>query len=90
MVDIVNFFYLFYYLSIICTHSDKKMTQKLFNLCGPFEDPSPAGVARRSLGTDKSDGPLSYKATSNYIAFSKNSFLSWDIDIHLLSLLKVA
>ncbi|KAH0460140.1 hypothetical protein IEQ34_010803 [Dendrobium chrysotoxum] len=74
--------------SLMSASSQIKQILKLLNLCGPFEDPSPAGIARRSLGTGKPDGPLSYKATSGYIAFSKYSFLTWDIDVHLLSLLK--
>ncbi|XP_020597911.1 uncharacterized protein LOC110037579 [Phalaenopsis equestris] len=74
--------------SLMSAASQIKQTLKLLNLCGPFEDPSPAGIAKKYLGAIESDGPLSYKATSGYIAFSKNSFLSWDIDMHLLSLLK--
>lgn len=91
MVDLVIVYFIYFiYVSIIFNSCDEKILQKLLNLCGPFEDPSPAVIARRSLGTVKSDGPLSYKATSSYISFSKNSFLSWDIDIQLLSLLQVA
>ncbi|PKA63718.1 hypothetical protein AXF42_Ash017002 [Apostasia shenzhenica] len=79
-VDTVN--------SLMLTASQIKTIMKLLNLSGPVDDPSPDAVARRSLGLGKTDGLLSYKTTSNYIALSKYGFSKLDFDVHLLSLLK--
>lgn len=63
--------------------------QKLINSRGPIEDPSPVACASRSLILGQTEGLLSYKATSNLIGLSNCCFSSRDIDIHLLSLVKV-
>ena len=63
--------------------------QKLINSRGPIEDPSPVACASRSLILGQTEGLLSYKATSSLIASSNCSFSNWDIDLHLLELLKV-
>lgn len=63
--------------------------QKLINSRGPIEDPSPMASASRSLITGQTDGLLSYKTTSNLISSSSCCFSHWDIDSHLLGLLKV-
>ncbi|KAG0494568.1 hypothetical protein HPP92_005562 [Vanilla planifolia] len=65
-----------------------KQLVKSLNLCGPFEDPSPVANARKSLDHWKSEGHLQYNATSDYTALSKHNFFKWDVDLHLLSLLK--
>ncbi|OVA07160.1 Protein virilizer [Macleaya cordata] len=65
-----------------------KKLLKLLNARGPIEDPSPAACASRSLILGQTEGILSYKATNNLIASSICSFSNWDIDPHLLSLLK--
>ncbi|MCL7035040.1 hypothetical protein MKW94_011950 [Papaver nudicaule] len=64
-----------------------KKLLKLLNSRGPIEDPSPTALASRSLILG-SEGILSYKATINLIASSNCSFPNWDIDQHLLTLLK--
>ncbi|KAK2454634.1 protein virilizer protein [Trifolium repens] len=61
---------------------------KLINSRGPIEDPSPVASASRSLITGQTDGLLSYKTTSNLISSSSCCFSDWDIDSHLLGLLK--
>ncbi|XP_004497651.1 protein virilizer homolog isoform X2 [Cicer arietinum] len=61
---------------------------KLINSRGPIEDPSPVACASRSLITGQTDGLLSYKTTSNLISSSSCCFSDWDIDSHLLGLLK--
>ncbi|CAK8571309.1 unnamed protein product [Lathyrus sativus] len=61
---------------------------KLINSRGPIEDPSPVACASRSLITGQTDGLLSYKTTSNLISSSSCCFSDWDIDTHLLGLLK--
>ncbi|XP_057426719.1 protein virilizer homolog isoform X3 [Lotus japonicus] len=61
---------------------------KLINSRGPIEDPSPMASASRSLITGQTDGLLSYKTTSNLISSSSCCFSHWDIDSHLLGLLK--
>lgn len=63
--------------------------QNLINSRGPIEDPSPVACASRSLITGQTDGLLSYKTTSNLISSSSCCFSDWDIDSHLLGLLKV-
>ncbi|KAI4348874.1 hypothetical protein L6164_009542 [Bauhinia variegata] len=61
---------------------------KLLNSRGPIEDPSPMASASRSLITGQTDGLLSYKASSGLIGSSTCCFSDWDIDSHLLALLK--
>lgn len=61
---------------------------KLINSRGPIEDPSPMACGVRSLFTGAADGLLSYKATSGLISSSSCCFSNWDIDSHLLGLLK--
>lgn len=63
--------------------------QKLINSRGPIEDPSPLASGTRSLITGPTDGLLSYKTTSGMISSSSYCFSDWDIDSHLLGLLKV-
>ncbi|KAM7500791.1 hypothetical protein LguiA_025205 [Lonicera macranthoides] len=64
-----------------------KKLLKLINSRGPIEDPSPVACASRSLILGEADGLLSYKATS-LITSSNSCFSNWDIDSHLLFLLK--
>ncbi|XAR56054.1 hypothetical protein NMG60_11036351 [Bertholletia excelsa] len=61
---------------------------KLINSRGPIEDPSPLASARRLLLLNETEGLLSYKSTSGLISSSNCWFSSWDMDSHLLSLLK--
>lgn len=61
---------------------------RLINSRGPIEDPSPVACASRSLITGQTDGLLSYTTTSNLISSSNCCFSDWDIDSHLLGLLK--
>ncbi|KAI9122390.1 hypothetical protein K1719_007079 [Acacia pycnantha] len=63
-----------------------KKLLKLINSRGPIEDPSPMACGTRSFGA--TDGLLSYKATSGLISSSSCFFSDWDIDSHLLGLLK--
>lgn len=63
--------------------------QKLINSHGPIEDPSLMAYGARSLFTGATDSLLSYKATSGLISSSSCCFSDWDIDSHLLGLLKV-
>ncbi|CAL0299449.1 unnamed protein product [Lupinus luteus] len=65
-----------------------KKLLKLISSRGPIEDPSPMGYASRSLITGQTDGLLSYKTTSGLISSSSCCFSDWDIDSHLLGLLK--
>ncbi|XWS59372.1 hypothetical protein CRYUN_Cryun08bG0115900 [Craigia yunnanensis] len=58
----------------------------LVNSHGPIEDPSPVAHASRILG--QTDGLVSYKATCGLIASSNCCFSNWEIDSHLLALLK--
>ncbi|KAL3642732.1 hypothetical protein CASFOL_013547 [Castilleja foliolosa] len=60
---------------------------KLIKLSGPIDDPSPTAVASRFFFLGDT-GLLSYKSTSGLISQSNCGFLNWDIDSHLLSLLK--
>ncbi|KAA3464043.1 Protein virilizer [Gossypium australe] len=55
---------------------------------GPIEDPSPVAHASRYFILGQTDGLVSYKATSGLIASSNCCFSDWEIDLHLLSLLK--
>ncbi|KAK4482102.1 hypothetical protein RD792_011543 [Penstemon davidsonii] len=61
--------------------------QKLLKLSGPIDDPSPVAAASRFLILGDA-GLLGYKATSDLINLSNCCFSKWDIDSHLLSLLK--
>lgn len=63
--------------------------QKLINSRGPIEDPSAVACARRSLTLVQSEGLLSYKKTNSLIGTSICRYSSADIDLHLLTLLKV-
>ncbi|KAL5709091.1 hypothetical protein ACHQM5_019815 [Ranunculus cassubicifolius] len=65
-----------------------KKLAKLLNSRGPVKDPSPVASATRSLILGQTEGILSYKATINLIASSNCHFSEFDIDPHLLSLLK--
>ncbi|XVE96282.1 hypothetical protein REPUB_Repub02eG0207600 [Reevesia pubescens] len=60
----------------------------LVNSHGPIEDPSPVAHASRFLILGQTDGLVSYKATSGLIASSNCCFSDWEIDLHLLALLK--
>ncbi|XP_043712875.1 protein virilizer homolog [Telopea speciosissima] len=73
---------------LISARSQLKSLTKLLNSRGPIEDPSPMACARRSLILGQIDGLLSYKATIDLIASSRCCFSCWDVDPHLLSLLK--
>ncbi|KAJ0027672.1 hypothetical protein Pint_36158 [Pistacia integerrima] len=73
---------------LISAKSQLKKLLKLINARGPIEDPSPVSCASRSLVLVQTEGLLSYKATSSFIASSNCCFLNSDIDWHLLSLLK--
>ncbi|KAF5182700.1 virilizer [Thalictrum thalictroides] len=65
-----------------------KKLLKLLNSRGPIEDPSPVANAHRSLILGQTDGLLSYRATIKLIASSNCCFADFEIDSHLLSLLK--
>ncbi|XP_011094238.1 uncharacterized protein LOC105173993 isoform X2 [Sesamum indicum] len=64
-----------------------KKLLKLIKLSGPIDDPSPMAAASRSFILGDA-GQLVYKTTSGLINLSNCGFLNWDIDLHLLSLLK--
>jgi len=61
---------------------------KLIIFCGPIEDPSPVASARRIFKSEHLEGLLSYKATIDLITSSKYSFLQYDTDPYLLSLIQ--
>ncbi|KAL6842285.1 hypothetical protein ACP4OV_027933 [Aristida adscensionis] len=61
---------------------------KLIKSCGPIEDPSPVAVARKISKSGHLEGILSYKATIDLITSSKYSFLPFDTDPYLLSLIQ--
>ena len=61
----------------------------MVNSRGPIEDPSPLACTSRSLLLGETEGVLSYKSTSSLITSSNCWFSIWDIDSHLLFLLKV-
>ncbi|XP_059462211.1 protein virilizer homolog isoform X3 [Corylus avellana] len=73
---------------LINAKSQLKRLLKLINSHGPIEDPSPVARASRSLILGQTEGLLSYKATSTLIASSNCCFSNFDIDLHLLELLK--
>ncbi|KAG8376803.1 hypothetical protein BUALT_Bualt09G0101900 [Buddleja alternifolia] len=64
-----------------------KKLLKLITLSRPIDDPSPMAAASRFLILGDT-GQLAYKATSGLINLSNCCFSNWDIDSHLLSLLK--
>ncbi|GKV31944.1 hypothetical protein SLEP1_g40595 [Rubroshorea leprosula] len=68
--------------------SQLKRLLHLINSRGPIEDPSPDACASRSLLLGQTEGLLSFKATSSLIATSNCCFSTWEIDFHLLALLK--
>ncbi|XP_072967043.1 protein virilizer homolog isoform X2 [Typha angustifolia] len=74
--------------SLVTANSQLKQILKLINMCGPIDDPLSVDFARRTSSLDNSDGLLSYKATVNFMATSKYSFTSFDVDPYLLSHLK--
>ncbi|XP_022842441.1 uncharacterized protein LOC111366041 isoform X1 [Olea europaea var. sylvestris] len=59
----------------------------LINLHGPIEDPSPMAAASKYFILDDA-GLLPYSKTRGLIKLSNSCFSNWDIDPHLLSLLK--
>lgn len=61
---------------------------KLIIFCGPIEDPSPVATASRIFKSEHLEGLLSYKATIDLITSSKYSFLQYDTDPYLLSLIQ--
>jgi hypothetical protein len=63
--------------------------QKLVNMCGPIEDPSPLAIARRISKSSHLEDSLSFKSTVGLITSSKYSFLQFDTDSCLLSLIQV-
>ncbi|GJZ76498.1 protein virilizer [Tanacetum coccineum] len=65
-----------------------KKLLKLITSGALVEDPSPVASTSRSLILGETDGLLSYKATTRLIALSNCHFSNWDIDSHLLFLLK--
>ncbi|KAI3471763.1 hypothetical protein Pfo_028416 [Paulownia fortunei] len=64
-----------------------KKLLKLIKLSGPIDDPSPMAAASRFFILGDA-GQLAYKTTSGLINLSNCGFVNWDIDSHLLSLLK--
>ncbi|CAA0831811.1 embryo defective 2016 [Striga hermonthica] len=64
-----------------------KKLLKLIQLSGPIDDPSPTAAASRFFILGDT-GQLAYKTTVVLINQSNCGFLNWDIDAHLLSLLK--
>ncbi|KAH7674399.1 Protein virilizer protein [Dioscorea alata] len=54
----------------------------------PIEDPSPAGFARRFFHSSQSEGLLSYGATFDAIVSSQYTFVKYEIDAYMLSLMK--
>ncbi|XP_044958124.1 protein virilizer homolog isoform X1 [Hordeum vulgare subsp. vulgare] len=61
---------------------------KLIKICGPIEDPSPEAIARRISKSSHLEDSLSFKATIGLITSSKYSFLQFDTDSCLLSLIQ--
>ncbi|KAG5552399.1 hypothetical protein RHGRI_010466 [Rhododendron griersonianum] len=66
-----------------------KTLMKMINSRAPLEDPSPLACTSRSLLLGETEGVLSYKSTCSLITSSNCWFSNWDIDSHLLFLLKV-
>uniref|UniRef100_A0A0E0KFJ8 Virilizer N-terminal domain-containing protein n=1 Tax=Oryza punctata TaxID=4537 RepID=A0A0E0KFJ8_ORYPU len=61
---------------------------KVINMCGPIEDPSPVLTARRICKFGHLEGLLSYNLTIGLITSSKYSFLQFDADPYMLSLIQ--
>ncbi|VAI89288.1 unnamed protein product [Triticum turgidum subsp. durum] len=61
---------------------------KLIKICGPIEDPSPEAIARRISKSSHLEDSLSFEATIGLITNSKYSFLQFDTDSCLLSLIQ--
>ncbi|KAJ4781842.1 embryo defective 2016 [Rhynchospora pubera] len=74
--------------SLVAVSSQLSQISKLLNMCGPIEDPTPVGLAKKMLSSGSYDILLSSKATINSIANSKYSFTRFDVDKILLSLIK--
>ncbi|KAL7001548.1 hypothetical protein U1Q18_002701 [Sarracenia purpurea var. burkii] len=68
--------------------SQIKTLMKMINSRGRIEDPSPLACMSRSLLLGETEGVLSYKSSSSLITSSNCWFSIWDIDSHLLFLLK--
>ncbi|OWM82588.1 hypothetical protein CDL15_Pgr002163 [Punica granatum] len=68
--------------------SQLKNLLKLVKSHGPIEDPSQVARACQSLILGQNEGSLSYKATSSLITWSSSFLFNWDVDSHLLTLLK--
>jgi hypothetical protein len=62
--------------------------QKMINMCVPIEDPSPVLTARRICKFGHLEGLLSYNLTIGLITSSKYSFLQFDADPYMLSLIQ--
>ncbi|KAG5544897.1 hypothetical protein RHGRI_017379 [Rhododendron griersonianum] len=65
-----------------------KTLMKMINSRAPLEDPSPLACTSRLLLLGETEGVLSYKSTCSLITSSNCWFSNWDIDSHLLFLLK--
>ncbi|KAL7225923.1 hypothetical protein ACSBR1_021135 [Camellia fascicularis] len=65
-----------------------KTLMKLITSRGPIEDPSPLACTSRSLLLGETEGLLAYKSTCSLITSSNCWYSNWDIDSHLLFLLK--
>ncbi|KAI8562895.1 hypothetical protein RHMOL_Rhmol03G0070900 [Rhododendron molle] len=65
-----------------------KTLMKMINSRAPLEDPSPLACTSRSLLLGETEGVFSYKSTCSLITSSNCWFSNWDIDSHLLFLLK--
>ncbi|XP_058205312.1 protein virilizer homolog isoform X2 [Rhododendron vialii] len=65
-----------------------KTLMKMINSRAPLEDPSPLASTSRSLLLGETEGVLLYKSTCSLITSSNCWFSNWDIDSHLLFLLK--
>ncbi|XP_006651539.1 protein virilizer homolog isoform X2 [Oryza brachyantha] len=61
---------------------------KVINMCGPIEDPSPVVTTRRICKFGDLEGLLSYNSTVGLITCSKYSFLQFDADPYMLSLIQ--
>ncbi|CAL4917596.1 unnamed protein product [Urochloa decumbens] len=73
---------------LISASAELAELSKLIIFCGPIEDPSPVATARRIFKSEHLEGLLSYKATIDLITSSKYSFLQFDTDPYLLSLIQ--
>ncbi|PON63125.1 Protein virilizer [Parasponia andersonii] len=73
---------------LIDAKSQLKKLLKLITSCSSIEDPSPVVSATRSLNIGQTEVLLSYKASSSFIGSSDCHFSNWDVNLHLLALLK--